>query len=101
MDSLESLRDSEFPPHTQPYTTHSAHSAQAGPEAPGRPLRTSYLNTATAGLGPARSAAVLRQAVDAWTAADQSAYDPAVTAARASFARIVSVPADRVAVGSA
>jgi selenocysteine lyase/cysteine desulfurase len=101
MDSLESLRDSEFPPHTQPHTTHSAHSAQADPGAAGRPSRTSYLNTASAGLGPARAAAALRQAVDTWTVADQSAYEPAVTAARASFARMVSVPADRVAVGSA
>ncbi|MBV9023956.1 MAG: aminotransferase class V-fold PLP-dependent enzyme [Streptomycetaceae bacterium] len=85
----------------QPYTAQSTHSGQRGHTAPTQPLRTAYLNTAFAGLGPAKSAAALRQAADAWTVADQSAYEPAVTAARASFARIASVPADRVAVGSA
>ncbi|MCQ4082626.1 aminotransferase class V-fold PLP-dependent enzyme [Streptomyces sp. RB6PN25] len=109
MDSLESLGGSEFPSQTQPYTapstrsthsthlTDSTHSARSATAPPG----VAYLNTASAGLGPARAAVALRRAVDAWTVADQSAYEPAVTAARASFARLVSVPVERVAVGSA
>jgi selenocysteine lyase/cysteine desulfurase len=103
MDSLESLGGSEFPPHTQQYISQpglSAQSAHATGAAP-VPARTVYLDTAAAGVGPARSAAALRRAVDAWTLADQSAYAPAVSAARASFARITSVPAERVAVGAA
>jgi selenocysteine lyase/cysteine desulfurase len=59
-----------------------------------------HLNTASVGLGPARSAAAMHRAVDDWLVADQSSYEPSVIAARAAYARLVSVSPDRVAVGS-
>ncbi|MGW7004307.1 aminotransferase class V-fold PLP-dependent enzyme [Streptomyces sp. NPDC054933] len=62
--------------------------------------RTTYLNTASTGLGPARAASAIQRAVQGWPTGDFSAYDPALTAARASFARIAGVPAERVAAGS-
>ncbi len=63
--------------------------------------RTTYLNTASYGLTPARSAAAMHRAIDEWRVGDLSGQEPAVVAARGSFARLVGVPADRVAVGSA
>ncbi|MDF2257965.1 aminotransferase class V-fold PLP-dependent enzyme [Streptomyces ferralitis] len=62
--------------------------------------RTTYLNTASAGLGPARAASAIQRAVQGWPIGDFSAYDLALTAARASFARIAGVPVERVAAGS-
>lgn len=62
---------------------------------PGSP----YLNTATIGLLPARTAAALREAVDGWAAGrpDTDAFEAAVVAARAAYARITGVPVERVA----
>jgi len=64
--------------------------------------RTTYLNTATVGLGPARAAAAIQRAVvEGWSTGDASGDGPAVTGSRASFARLVGVDTDRVAIGSA
>ncbi len=63
--------------------------------------RTVYLNTASCGLGPARATAAMHRAIDEWCTGDLTTQEPAVTASRASFARLVNVPVDRVAVGSA
>lgn len=61
-----------------------------------------YLNTATLGLPPARTAAALRRALDAWAAGrpDVSVYEEAVAASRAAYARITGVPVERVALAS-
>jgi selenocysteine lyase/cysteine desulfurase len=58
-----------------------------------------YLNTATHGLPPARTAAALRSALDAWAAGrpDLDGYEAAVVAARAAYARLVEVAVERVA----
>jgi selenocysteine lyase/cysteine desulfurase len=61
-----------------------------------------YLNTATLGLAPARATAALHRAVDTWAAGrpDLSAYEEAVAACRAAYARITGVPVERVALAS-
>ncbi|MFC4032922.1 aminotransferase class V-fold PLP-dependent enzyme [Streptomyces polygonati] len=58
-----------------------------------------YVNTATLGLPPARTAAALRGALDAWAAGrpDVAAYEAAVAASRAAYARITGVAVERVA----
>jgi selenocysteine lyase/cysteine desulfurase len=63
------------------------------------PLETTYLNTASMGIPPRSAADAMRQALDAWTAGRPSfdVYEPAVAAARSSFARITGTTADRVA----
>ena len=65
-----------------------------------RPSDLVYLDTASCGLGPARAAAAMRQAVDDWHTGDFSSFDPAVADARAAFACIASVPPEHVAVGA-
>ncbi|MFE2425547.1 aminotransferase class V-fold PLP-dependent enzyme [Streptomyces sp. NPDC059373] len=64
---------------------------------------TTYLNTASAGLGPRSAVEALRRGVGGW--ADGSATfaenEAAVAAARGAYARLTGVGADRVAVGSA
>lgn len=71
-------------------------------EYPDRPGAAGYLNTAAHGLAPARTVRALRAALDAWAAGrpDIDSYESAVAAARASFARIVGVPRERVALAS-
>ncbi len=61
-----------------------------------------YLNTAALGLPPARTAAAIRRAVDPWAAGrpDVGAYEEAVAAARALYARITGVAVERVALAS-
>ncbi|WP_328468174.1 aminotransferase class V-fold PLP-dependent enzyme [Streptomyces sp. NBC_00448] len=61
-----------------------------------------YLNTASHGLAPARTAAALRSAVDAWAAGrpDLDGYEAAVAAARAAYAGLVGVAVERVALAS-
>lgn len=61
-----------------------------------------YLNAATLGLPPRSVLAALREALDEWAAgrSDPVAFDAQVGRARAAYARIVGVPAGRVAVGS-
>ncbi|MCX2971625.1 MULTISPECIES: aminotransferase class V-fold PLP-dependent enzyme [Streptomyces] len=65
--------------------------------------QTTYLNTASHGLFPARTASVLEAAVREMAAGgmDQVGYYERVEAARATFARLVGVPPTRVATGSA
>ncbi|MEE4541798.1 aminotransferase class V-fold PLP-dependent enzyme [Streptomyces sp. V4-01] len=71
--------------------------AAAAAEYPG--TAAGYLDTATLGLPPARTAAALRAAVDAWAAGrpDTAVYEEATAASRAAYARITGVPAARVA----
>jgi len=61
-----------------------------------------FLNTASAGLPPRASLDALHRALATWSAgqAQPQDYDVVVDAARASFARLVGVPADAVAQGS-
>jgi selenocysteine lyase/cysteine desulfurase len=61
-----------------------------------------WLNTATHGLPPARTAAALRRALDSWAAGrpDLDGYEEAVAAARSGYARLVGVDASRVALAS-
>ena len=61
-----------------------------------------YLNAATLGLPPITVAEAVREAVTAWQLgkATAAAYDEDVQAARAAYARFVSVPTQWVSVGS-
>lgn len=61
-----------------------------------------FLDTASAGLPPQPSMAALAEAMQTWNAGQASPqhYDGAVQSARASFARLVGVSEDDVAVGS-
>ncbi|MEU6340560.1 aminotransferase class V-fold PLP-dependent enzyme [Streptomyces sp. NPDC046977] len=61
-----------------------------------------YLNTASAGVGPRRAADVLRTAVTAWSdgSDDWVRNEAVLNTTRATYARLTGVPADRVAVGS-
>jgi selenocysteine lyase/cysteine desulfurase len=61
-----------------------------------------YLNTATLGLPPARTTTALRGVLDAWAAGrpDIDAYEEAVAAARGSYARLVGVGVEQVALAS-
>jgi selenocysteine lyase/cysteine desulfurase len=61
-----------------------------------------YLNAATAGIAPVRTVRALREDLDRWGAGgiDVPRYESAVAAARARFAALVGVDADRVAIGS-
>ncbi|MDI5965105.1 aminotransferase class V-fold PLP-dependent enzyme [Streptantibioticus silvisoli] len=61
---------------------------------------TTYLNTASSGLLPARTAAALHRAVDELAAGDFSGPERWIDTARAGYARLAGVSADRVAVGS-
>jgi selenocysteine lyase/cysteine desulfurase len=61
-----------------------------------------YLNAATAGIAPVRTVRALREDLDRWASGgiDVPRYESAVAAARARFAALVGVDADRVAIGS-
>src|SRR4051794_14792401 len=61
-----------------------------------------YLNTASIGIPPRAAVAELSQAVATWAAgaAAPPDYDPWVQRARESFARLVGVPHEWVAIGS-
>lgn len=59
-----------------------------------------YLNTASLGLLPARSAAAIRDAVASVAAGRPTDLFADVEASRAAFARIAGVPASRVAAGA-
>ncbi|MDI3404885.1 aminotransferase class V-fold PLP-dependent enzyme [Streptomyces cavernicola] len=61
--------------------------------------QTTYLNTASSGLLPADGVAAVQQAVAAVAAGRAGDMFADVEAARAAFARIVGVPASRVAAG--
>ncbi|WP_067281554.1 aminotransferase class V-fold PLP-dependent enzyme [Streptomyces jeddahensis] len=62
--------------------------------------RTTYLNTASIGVLPARTVAAMQQAVESVAAGKPSDMFADVEAARASFARLAGVPVTRVAAGS-
>ena len=76
MDTFESLVRSEFAP------------------------KNTYLNTASTGLLPARTVAALHTAVTAAAAGQPTDMFADVEACRAAFARLVRVPASRVAAGA-
>jgi selenocysteine lyase/cysteine desulfurase len=61
-----------------------------------------YLATASIGLPPRRAADALRADLDAWQRADRDpqGYDPVIARTRASYAALVGVPAEQVAIGS-
>ena len=60
-----------------------------------------YLNVASVGVPPRRVVAAMQEDLSRWSAGAVSPteYDGAVGAARRAYARLVGVPADRVAVG--
>jgi selenocysteine lyase/cysteine desulfurase len=64
--------------------------------------RRGYLNAATMGLPTTRTVEVMQEALLQWQAGEACpvAYDHAVSAARAAYARLVGVPRGHVAVGS-
>lgn len=64
------------------------------------PGAAGYLNTASLGLPPPPAVAALHRAVDDWAAgaAAPPDYDDAVRRSREAFARLTSVPVERVAV---
>lgn len=79
-------------------TTNAPHATALAPaEYPD--LAPGYLNTATLGIAPARATAAVRAALGSWALGSPGtdAYEEAVAAARASFARLVGVPATQVA----
>lgn len=75
METFESLVRSEFAP------------------------KSTYLNTASTGLMPARTVAAMQAAVEASAAGRPTDMFADVEAARASFARLTRVPGRRVAAG--
>ncbi|WP_435224865.1 aminotransferase class V-fold PLP-dependent enzyme [Streptomyces sp. Tue6028] len=62
--------------------------------------KNTYLNTASTGLVPARTVAAMRAAVESVAAGQPADMFADVEAARASFARLAGVPANRVAAGA-
>ena len=64
--------------------------------------RGTYLNSATMGLPPRATLDALAGAIDEWRQgiAHAPGYDAVIASARASFARLVHVPASTVAIGS-
>jgi selenocysteine lyase/cysteine desulfurase len=65
-------------------------------------VRAGYLSACVIGVPPRESVAALAADLTAWAEGhrDPGAYGAAVELARDAFARLVSVPADRVAIGS-
>lgn len=63
-------------------------------------LTTTYLNTASLGVPPARTVRAVRAALDAAAEGAPTDMFADVEASRASFARLTGVPVSRVAVGS-
>lgn len=61
-----------------------------------------YVAVASIGLPPNASVAALRADLAAWEAADRDpqGYDPVIARTRASYARLVGIPVDRIAIGS-
>jgi selenocysteine lyase/cysteine desulfurase len=62
--------------------------------------KNTYLNSASTGLLPSRTVAAMHTAVEAAATGQPTDMFADVEAARASFARLTGVPADRVAAGS-
>lgn len=65
-------------------------------------LAPGYLNTPSIGVPPVPVADAVTEAVDRWRAGADAPpdFDAAVATTREAFARIVGVPADRVAIGA-
>jgi selenocysteine lyase/cysteine desulfurase len=65
-------------------------------------VETTYLNTASIGVPPARTLEAIRSAHEEWARgrASARAYDAVVAAARESFARLVGTGPERVAIGT-
>lgn len=62
--------------------------------------KTTYLNTASTGLLPARTLAAMRDAAEAAAAGEPSDMFTDVEASRSAFARLTGVPSSRVAAGA-
>ncbi|MET9775796.1 aminotransferase class V-fold PLP-dependent enzyme [Streptomyces sp. NPDC006367] len=62
--------------------------------------RTTYLNTASTGLLPARTLAAMREAAESAAAGQPLDMFADVEASRSAFARLLGVPASRVATGA-
>ncbi|WP_443063594.1 aminotransferase class V-fold PLP-dependent enzyme [Streptomyces sp. NBC_00663] len=62
--------------------------------------KNTYLNTASTGLLPVRAVTAMRTAVESAAAGDPTDMFGDVEASRAAFARLVGVPAGRVAAGA-
>jgi len=64
--------------------------------------RGHYLNTAAVGVPPRRCVEAVSRAVDSWSRGELAApdFDPFVAAARGSFARLLGVAAECVAIGA-
>src|SRR5688572_27173515 len=64
--------------------------------------RGHYLNTAAVGVPPRRCVEAVQRAVDQWSRGELAArdFDPFVASARGSFARLLGVSADCVAIGA-
>ena len=62
-----------------------------------------YLAVASIGLPPQRSVDAMMADLEAWAAADRDpqVYDPVIERTRASYARLVRVSVDQVAIGGA
>ena len=61
-----------------------------------------YLAVASIGIPPRRTVEALRADLDAWSVADRDpqGYDPVIARTRESYARLVGIGVDRVAIGS-
>ncbi|MFI1513279.1 aminotransferase class V-fold PLP-dependent enzyme [Streptomyces griseoaurantiacus] len=86
--SMESTESTEIPEHFTALVR-----AEFAPA-------TTYLNTASTSLPPARTVAAMRTALEAAAAGRPTDMFADVEAARASFAHLVGVPATRVATGA-
>src|SRR3712207_5203028 len=66
-------------------------------------VQPGYLNTASIGIPPRGACAELSEQVSRWADGHAEArdYDAWVARARSAFARMVAVPAEQVAIGSA
>lgn len=82
-------------PITAPSDTLSAAIAEFGDP-------RGYLAVASIGIPPRRTVEALRADLDAWAAADRDpqGYDEVIARTRESFARLVGIGVDRVAIGS-
>jgi selenocysteine lyase/cysteine desulfurase len=61
-----------------------------------------YLAVASIGIPPRRTVEALRADLDAWSVADRDpqGYDPVIARTRESYARLVGIDVDRVAIGA-
>ena len=64
--------------------------------------RAHYLNTASIGVPPRACVEAVQESIERWSRAELAApdFDPFVAAARRSFARLLGVSEDHVAIGA-